>query len=105
MQLTPTGDVLLAMRRKTEVLTAVFFFVVVASLFPLGIGPEVKLLRLIAPGMSFDAFVVDCEQRPGGLDYWEGIDDEERLFEKIVRLAGPADITDVWVAGRRVAGD
>jgi len=60
---------------------------------------------LIAPGMSFDAFVVDCEQRPGGLDYWEGIDDEERLFEKIVRLSGPADITDVWVAGRRVAGD
>ena len=60
---------------------------------------------LIAPGMSFDAFVVDCEQRPGGLDYWEGIDDEERLFEKIVRLAGPADITDVWVAGRRVSGD
>jgi heme exporter protein B len=44
-------DVLLAMRRKTEVLTAVFFFVVVAALFPLGIGPEAKLLRLIAPGV------------------------------------------------------
>jgi heme exporter protein B len=44
-------DLLLAMRRKTEVLTAVFFFVVVAALFPLGIGPEAKLLRLIAPGV------------------------------------------------------
>ena len=44
-------DVLLALRRKTEVLTAVFFFVVVAALFPLGIGPEAKLLRLIAPGI------------------------------------------------------
>ena len=32
-------DLLLAMRRKSEVLTAVFFFVVVAGLFPLGIGP------------------------------------------------------------------
>jgi heme exporter protein B len=29
----------------------VFFFVVVASLFPLGIGPEMGTLRLIAPGI------------------------------------------------------
>ena len=44
-------DLLLAMRRKSEVLTAVFFFVVVAALFPLGIGPELKTLRLVAPGV------------------------------------------------------
>lgn len=44
-------DLMLAMRRKTEVLTGVFFFVVVASLFPLAIGPDFKLLRLIAPGI------------------------------------------------------
>ena len=44
-------DLLLALRRKTEVLTGVFFFVVVASLFPLAIGPDFKLLRLIAPGI------------------------------------------------------
>ena len=33
-------DLQLALRRKSEVLTAVFFFVVVATLFPLAIGPE-----------------------------------------------------------------
>ena len=44
-------DLLLAMRRKSEVLTAVFFFVVVAALFPLGIGPELNVLRLVAPGV------------------------------------------------------
>ena len=44
-------DLLLAMRRKTEVLTALFFFVIVTSLFPLGIGPEPVLLRKIAPGV------------------------------------------------------
>ncbi|MEY2658165.1 MAG: Heme exporter protein, partial [Pseudomonadota bacterium] len=38
-------DVLLALRRKAEVLTGVFFFVVVASLFPLAIGPEMATLR------------------------------------------------------------
>lgn len=44
-------DLLLAARRKTEVLTALFFFVIVASLFPLGIGSEPVLLRKIAPGV------------------------------------------------------
>ena len=44
-------DLLLAMRRRTEVLTALFFFVIVTSLFPLGIGPELVLLRKIAPGV------------------------------------------------------
>ena len=44
-------DVVLAMRRKTEVLMAVFFFVVVAALFPLGIGPDLNTLRMVAPGI------------------------------------------------------
>jgi heme exporter protein B len=44
-------DLLLAMRRKTEVLTALFFFVIVTSLFPLGIGADTALLRKIAPGV------------------------------------------------------
>jgi len=44
-------DLLLAMRRKSDVLTTLFFFVIVASLFPLGIGPETDMLRRIAPGV------------------------------------------------------
>lgn len=44
-------DLLMVMRRKSEVLTALFFFVIVSSLFPLGIGPEPALLRKIAPGV------------------------------------------------------
>ncbi|MDP2809688.1 MAG: heme exporter protein CcmB [Rhodocyclaceae bacterium] len=48
-------DLLLAMRRKSEVLTALFFFVIVSSLFPLGIGPEPALLRKIAPGVLWVA--------------------------------------------------
>lgn len=46
---------LLALRRKSEVLTAVFFFVIVVSLFPLGIGPEPALLKKIAPGVLWVA--------------------------------------------------
>ena len=43
-------DLLLAGRRRSEVLTAIFFFVVVVSLFPLGLGPERALLKRIGPG-------------------------------------------------------
>lgn len=55
-------------------------------------------------GRRFDAFVVDTAASGTGLRRWDDIDDEVRLFEKIVRLAGPADITTVWVDGRRVIG-
>jgi len=48
-------DLLLAMRRKSEVMTALFFFVIVTSLFPLGIGPEAALLKKIAPGVIWVA--------------------------------------------------
>jgi len=48
-------DLLLAMRRRSDVLTALFFFVIVVSLFPLGIGPELDTLRLIAPGVFWVA--------------------------------------------------
>jgi heme exporter protein B len=44
-------DLALAMRRKSDALAPVFFFIVVASLFPLGIGPEPDLLRRIGPGV------------------------------------------------------
>jgi heme exporter protein B len=43
-------DLLLAARHRSEVLTALAFFVVVTSLFPLGIGPEPELLRRVGPG-------------------------------------------------------
>ena len=48
-------DLLLAARHKTEIITALFFFVIVVSLFPLGIGPELGLLRKIAPGVLWVA--------------------------------------------------
>jgi len=48
-------DIILAMRRRSDVLTTLFFFVIVVSLFPLGIGPELNTLRLIAPGVVWVA--------------------------------------------------
>lgn len=44
-------EVALALRQKGEVLTPLVFFIVIASLFPLGIGPESALLLRMAPGV------------------------------------------------------
>lgn len=44
-------DLLLALRRRTEVLTGLFFMVIVASLFPLAMGPELNFLRRMGPGI------------------------------------------------------
>ncbi|MBP9218715.1 MAG: heme exporter protein CcmB, partial [Sterolibacterium sp.] len=53
-------DLLLAWRRKSEVLTSLFFFVIVVSLFPLAIGPEMALLRIIAPGVLWVAALLSA---------------------------------------------
>ena len=48
-------DLLLAARRSSDVMTVLLFFVLVVSLFPLGIGPDPALLRTIAPGVIWVA--------------------------------------------------
>lgn len=48
-------DLLLAMRRRSDVLTTLFFFIIVVSLFPLGVGPEMNMLRTMAPGVVWVA--------------------------------------------------
>ncbi|HET7765788.1 MAG TPA: heme exporter protein CcmB [Burkholderiales bacterium] len=48
-------DLRLAARRSSDVLTVALFFVIVVSLFPLGIGPDPKLLRTVAPGVLWVA--------------------------------------------------
>ncbi len=44
-------DLKLALRRRADIVSVLFFFVIVASLFPLGIGPEPEILRRLAPGV------------------------------------------------------
>lgn len=68
-------DVLLALRRRADVATTLFFFVIVASLFPLGVGPEPKLLRTMAPGILWVAALLASMLSLGRLfdaDYADG---------------------------------
>ncbi len=48
-------DLLLALRRRSEIFTVLFFFLIVISLFPLGVGSEDETLKKIAPGVVWIA--------------------------------------------------
>jgi heme exporter protein B len=48
-------DLKIALRRKSDTAAALFFFLVVSAMFPLGVGPEPQLLRIMAPGVIWVA--------------------------------------------------
>ena len=48
-------DLLLAMRRRSDIFTVLFFFIIVVSIFPLGVGFEKTMLQQIAPGVVWVA--------------------------------------------------
>jgi len=68
-------DLLVAMRRRSDAATALLFFVIVASLFPLGVGAEPNQLRAIGPGVIWVAALLSTMLSLGRLfaaDYADG---------------------------------
>lgn len=68
-------EIALALRQKGEVLTPLVFFVVIASLFPLGVGPESALLLRMAPGVLWVSALLAAMlslQRMFASDYADG---------------------------------
>ncbi|MFZ4062118.1 MAG: heme exporter protein CcmB [Polynucleobacter sp.] len=93
-------DLLLVMRRKSEVLTALFFFVIVTSLFPLGIGADSALLRKIAPGVLWVAALLSTLlglQRMFAADYIDGTLEQLALSPKPLVLLVIGKIIAHWL--------
>ena len=93
-------DLLLVMRRKSEVLTALFFFVVVTSLFPLGIGADGALLRKIAPGVLWVAALLSTLlglQRMFAADYLDGALEQLILTPQSLVLLVSGKIAAHWL--------
>ena len=68
-------EVALGMRQKGEVLTPLVFFMVVTSLFPLGVGAESQLLLRMAPGVLWVSALLAAMlslQRMFATDYADG---------------------------------
>jgi heme exporter protein B len=55
LQAVLARDLTIALRRKGDALTALFFFVIVVSLFPMAVGADPALLRTLGPGVLWVA--------------------------------------------------
>jgi len=93
-------DLILAWRRRTDVLATLFFFVIVVSLYPLGIGPEVQLLRRIAPGVVWVAALLASMLSLGrlfGNDYQDGSLEQLLLTPQPVYLLVVGKVFGHWL--------
>ena len=93
-------DLLLAFRRRADVLTTLFFFVIVVSLFPLGVGPEMKTLRIIAPGVVWVAALLASMlslQRLFAADYQDGTLEQMLLSPQPLAMIVLGKIVAHWM--------
>lgn len=93
-------DLLLALRRRSDVLSSLFFFIIVASLFPLGVGPEPALLRTMAPGILWVAALLASMLALGrlfALDYADGTLEQMLLSSEPLALIVIGKVTAHWL--------
>jgi len=83
-------ELLVALRRRSDVATALLFFVIVASLFPLGIGAEPNKLRAIAPGVIWVSALLSSMLSLGRLF---AADHADGTLEQMVLGAAPLGVT------------
>lgn len=93
-------DVLLAFRRRVDVLTTLSFFAIVASLFPLAVGADPALLRTIAPGVVWVAALLASMLSLGRLfasDHVDGTLEQMLLSAELPTLIVSGKILAHWL--------
>ena len=93
-------DLLLAMRHRSDVAMSVFFVVIVASLFPLGVGPEPTVLRMIGPGVLWVTALLACLLSLGRLftaDYLDGVLEQMLLIPQPLVVLVVGKVFAHWV--------
>lgn len=90
-------DLMLALRQKSDLVQTIFFFAVVVTLVPLGVGAEQNVLRTMAPGVVWVAALLAALlslPRIFALDYADG------TLEQMLISAEPLSVI---VVGKVVA--
>jgi len=93
-------DLLLALRRRSDVFVTVCFFVLVVMLFPLGIGPEPELLKTIAPGIVWVAALLSSTLALGRLfapDFADGTLEQMLLIPEPLTVIVLAKLKAHWL--------
>ena len=94
-------DLRIALRRRADTLAALIFFVMVVSLFPLGVGPEAQLLRTMAPGVVWVAALLASMLSLSRLfadDYQDGTLEQMLLSSHPLALLVLGKIVAHWLA-------
>ena len=100
-------DLRIALRRRADTLAALIFFVMVVSLFPIGVGPEPKVLRMIGPGVVWVAALLASMLSLGRLF---SDDHQDGTLEQLLLSAYPlpflvlAKIGSHWIASGLLLG-
>ena len=94
-------DLLLAVRRRRELANPLVFFVIVVSLFPLGVSPERDVLSQLAPGVIWVTALLATLM---SMDTMFRSDYDDGSLEQLLLMPGPkilligAKITAHWLS-------
>jgi len=92
-------ELLLAYRRRSDIANPLLFFVIVASLFPLGVSPAPQTLKMIASGVIWVVALLSCLFACDGLfrsDYDDGSLEQMLLSPQPVFLLVLAKVFAHW---------
>ncbi len=93
-------ELILAMRRRADVLTTLIFFVLVVSLFPLAVGSEMEMLRKMAPGVVWVAALLASMLSLGRMfaaDYQDGTLEQMLLVPQSLSMLVLGKIVAHWM--------
>ena len=82
-------DLTLSLRRKSDLAQVIFFFAVVVTLVPLGVGAETNILRSIAPGVVWVAALLAALL---SLPRMFATDHEDGTLEQMLVAAEPVPV-------------
>ncbi|WP_261842389.1 heme exporter protein CcmB [Aliamphritea ceti] len=93
-------DLLLSFRRKSDLVNPLIFFLMVASLFPLGVSPEPTFLEEVAPGVIWVAALLATLLSLDGLfrsDFEDGTLEQTLLSPQPLFLVVLAKVFAHWM--------
>ncbi|QUM83993.1 heme exporter protein CcmB [Moritella sp. 28] len=93
-------ELITAFRRKSDILNPLWFFIIVITLFPLGIGPEPNLLLRIAPGVIWVAALLSAllsMERLFRDDFLDGSLEQLMLTETPLGVIVTAKVVAHWL--------
>lgn len=93
-------DITVAWRRRSDVLSVFFFFMIAASLFPLGLGADPKLLHAIAPSVLWVSALLSCMlslPRMFAADYVDGTLEQLIMSNQPILLIALMKMLAHWV--------